>query len=103
MIQQIEPKSENELALEDLGLGLMALFEKAEGKPGLDHEMKYYLVALEVLDGEVLQWVGDPGRTCIRASAKKYKSVSSATFGLAHARKYKDFPSAEIREIEAPK
>jgi hypothetical protein len=36
MIQQTEPKSENELALEDLGLGLIAFFEKAEGKADLE-------------------------------------------------------------------
>jgi hypothetical protein len=36
MIQQIEPKSENELALEDLSLGLIALFEKSEGRDDLE-------------------------------------------------------------------
>jgi hypothetical protein len=36
MIQQIDPKSENELAIEDLCLGLIALFEKAEGKADLE-------------------------------------------------------------------
>lgn len=36
MSQQTEPKSESELALEDLGLGLIALFEQAEGKADLE-------------------------------------------------------------------
>lgn len=65
--------------------------------------MLKYVVGLEVVDGVVTQWLapwkGDPGRTCVEQSAKRYDSVSSATFGLAHARKYHDFRNAEIREI----
>jgi hypothetical protein len=65
--------------------------------------MKQYIVGIEVVDDVVTQWLapwkGDPGRTCVEQSAKRYKSVSAATFGLAHARKYHDFPNAEIREI----
>jgi hypothetical protein len=41
MNQQIEPKSENELALEDLGLGFIALFEKTEGKADLEKAAEY--------------------------------------------------------------
>lgn len=63
-----------------------------------------YLVALEVIDGDITQWVadwgGDPGRTCIEASARRYPSIVSATFGLAHARKYRDFESACIIEVK---
>lgn len=66
--------------------------------------MKEYIVGIEVVNGNVTEWLapwkGDPGRTCIEKSAKRYDSVSSATFGLAHARKYHDFPNAEIREIK---
>ena len=64
-----------------------------------------YIVAIEVEEptGTALcflaNWKGDPGRTCVERSAKRYPSVSSATFGLAHARKYRDFPKAEIREV----
>lgn len=65
--------------------------------------MKFYIVGIEVVNGAVTQWLapwsGDPGRTCIENRAKRYKSVSAATFGLAHARKYHDFPNAEIREV----
>lgn len=63
-----------------------------------------YIVAIEVdSQGTALQflanWKGDPGRTCVEQSAKRYPSISSATFGLEHARKYRDFQNAEIREV----
>jgi hypothetical protein len=62
-----------------------------------------YIVALEVSEqGEGLQyiaaWNGDPGRTCVPKNAKRYKSISSATFGLAHARKFRPFINAKIWE-----
>jgi hypothetical protein len=64
--------------------------------------MKEYVVALEVIDGKAIQWIapwpGDPGRTSVEKSAKRYQSISSATFGLANARKYRDFLTAEIKE-----
>ncbi len=41
MSNQIEPKDENELALEDLGLGLIALFEQAEGKADLEKAVEH--------------------------------------------------------------
>ena len=62
-----------------------------------------YIVALESLNGEPLEyiapWKGDPGITFIEQSAKRYGSVSSATYGLARARKYYDFPDAEILQV----
>lgn len=62
-----------------------------------------YIVCLEKYNDIpttfIATWRGDPGRTCIEKSAKRYDSVSSATFGLAHARKYHDFPTAEICEV----
>lgn len=65
--------------------------------------MEAYKVALEFSGGFPTQfiapWSGDPGRTCLIDSAKKYKSISSATFGLAHARKYRPFKDAKVIKI----
>jgi hypothetical protein len=62
-----------------------------------------YIVALEIINNKPTQyiatWKGDPGRTALKENAKRYKSVSAATFGLAHARKYRDFESATIIEV----
>jgi len=62
-----------------------------------------YIVALDVVNETptcfIASWRGDPGRTCIEHSAKRYPTVSSATFGLAHARKYRDFKDAMILEV----
>lgn len=67
--------------------------------------MKKYIVGLEVVNGTVTQWIapwmGDPGRMCIEQSAKRYKSVSSATHGLAEARIYRTFADAKIIEVES--
>jgi len=69
--------------------------------------MKAYIVALEVCSKTVTQWIapwqGDPGRTCLEKNAKRYTSVRSAIYGLAHARRYRDFPTAEIIEINEAK
>ena len=65
---------------------------------------KEYIVALDTCDGIAVQWLadwrGDPGRTAIEESAKRYKSISSATYALARARKYRDFASAQIIAVE---
>lgn len=45
-------------------------------------------------------WKGDPGRTLVERQAKRYPSVSSATFALAHARKYRNFPDAAVCEVK---
>jgi hypothetical protein len=62
-----------------------------------------YIVALEIIDGKATQfiapWKGDPGRTCIERTARRYNSTSSATYGLAAARKFRDFPDAAILEV----
>jgi hypothetical protein len=62
-----------------------------------------YIVAIEVAGGEATQflapWKGDPGRTCIERTAKRYPSTSSATYALAAARRYRDFPDAAILEV----
>ncbi len=63
-----------------------------------------YIVALEFITGSIpsvyiAPWAGDPGRTCIEKSAKRFDSISSATFSLAHARKYRKFLDAKVIEI----
>lgn len=69
--------------------------------------MKKYIVGLDVVNCVVTTWIapwsGDPGRTCIEQYAKRYDSISSATFGLAHARKYGEFRDAEISEVSIEK
>lgn len=66
---------------------------------------KEYIVALETCNGVAVQWLadwrGDPGRTAIEESAKRYKSISSATYALARARKYNDYMSAQIIAVDA--
>jgi hypothetical protein len=63
-----------------------------------------YIVALECdKEGNALQfianWPGDPGRTCVIDSARRYKSPYCATLGLAHARRYRDFKDAKLIEV----
>ena len=63
-----------------------------------------YIVALEVFNKTPTQylatWSGDPGRTCVLENAKRYNTISSATFALAHAKKYHDYINAEIIQID---
>ena len=62
--------------------------------------MKWIVCLQHEKDGRDLvflaPWSGDPGRTCVYESANRYDSISSATFALAHARKYHDFVDAKI-------
>jgi len=46
----------------------------------------------------IAPWEGDPGRTCIKENAKKFKTYNSALKALKKAQKYKAFPNAEIIE-----
>ena len=45
-------------------------------------------------------WAGDPGRTCVKNKAKRYHSISSATYALAYARRFNDFENAVITPVE---
>lgn len=45
-------------------------------------------------------WPGDPGRTLVIENAKRYQSIRTATYTLAYARKYGDFPNAQIKDAE---
>lgn len=42
---------------------------------------------------------GDPKRTLIESNARRYPSIRSATYGLANARAYRDFPCAQIVQV----
>jgi hypothetical protein len=44
-------------------------------------------------------WWGDPGRTYDKKCAKEYSNMSAATYGLAIARKFRDFKDAVIEEV----
>lgn len=45
------------------------------------------------------KWAGDPGRTLVKESAHCYKDISAATYALARARRFRDFPDAQIEQI----
>jgi len=44
-------------------------------------------------------WSGDPGRTHVKESARRYKTFSGATIALGMARRYRDFKKAKITKI----
>lgn len=44
----------------------------------------------------IAPWIGDPGRTCVEASAKTFKTRAAAKVALARARRYSPFKSARI-------
>ena len=41
-------------------------------------------------------WEGDPGRTVVRKSAKKFPTKIAAALALLEARHFKEFPNAVI-------
>jgi hypothetical protein len=45
------------------------------------------------------QWAGDPGRTLVRETAKRFPSITSARRGLDGARRLRFFPQARIEEV----
>ena len=65
-----------------------------------------YIIVLEIGKSNgtgwvfIAPWPGDPGRSIMHENAKRYDSIRSATYGLAHARKYNDFSEAKIIEVE---
>jgi len=44
----------------------------------------------------VAPWKGDPGRTCVEASAKRFKTEAAAKAALTRARRYSPFQKARI-------
>ncbi len=45
-------------------------------------------------------WDGDPGRTCVRSSAKIFKTLSAAKRALKAARKHRPLPYGQVHENE---
>jgi hypothetical protein len=41
-------------------------------------------------------WLGDPGRTEVEASARRYKTEGAAKIALKYARRYRPFKNAKI-------
>lgn len=41
-------------------------------------------------------WQGDPGRTLLQSSARKYKSERAAKYAIARARRYSKFEEARV-------
>jgi hypothetical protein len=62
--------------------------------------MTGYRVKLEPSGVWLSTWRGDPGRTCVKESAKLYPTMSSATYALAYARRYHDYLQATIEEAK---
>lgn len=44
----------------------------------------------------IAPWEGDPGRTCVESSAKRFKTVAAAKAALTRARRYSPFKEARI-------
>lgn len=59
-----------------------------------------WIVELEPGNLWIATWSGYPGKTCVKESAKTYKSISAATFALAHARRFRDYPKAVITMVK---
>jgi len=44
----------------------------------------------------IAPWQGDPGRTCVEATAVRYKTEAAAKAALTRARRYSPFKQARI-------
>lgn len=58
-----------------------------------------YIVELYGGSQYLAAWSGDPGRTCVRKYAKRYKSEHAAKCALAYARRnnpHRDFSEARV-------
>ena len=60
--------------------------------------MKKYIVELYE-NCWLATWSGDPGRTHVKESAKKYKTSSGAKIVLGMAHRNRPFPNAVISEV----
>lgn len=47
----------------------------------------------------VAPWSGDPGRTCVEANAKRFRTLPAAKAALARARRYSPFRDARIYQV----
>lgn len=48
-------------------------------------------------------WSGDPGRTCVKKNARRYKTLRGARIALGLARQYRPFEGANICDSETGK
>ncbi len=48
----------------------------------------------------IAPWQGDPGRTCVESSARRFKTEASAKAALTRARRYSPFKKARIYQFE---
>jgi hypothetical protein len=46
-------------------------------------------------------WEGDPGRTLVESSAKRFETMAAAALALTRARNSRPFPHAAINAAEA--
>jgi hypothetical protein len=64
-----------------------------------------YIVCLEKVNAGMSVYISNRkesfSKTLIEKNAKRYPSVCSATFGLAHARRLSEYPYAEIIEVKS--
>jgi hypothetical protein len=59
-----------------------------------------YIVELEPGMQYLAPWSGDPGRTCVRATAKRYPTAKGARAAIAQARRWRKFPDAIVSWAE---
>ena len=71
---------------------------EAERKEGLaGHSGSAWIVELQPqMRMWLAPWTGDPGRTCVEASAKPFKTPAAAQAALTRARRYSPFKNARI-------
>jgi len=61
---------------------------------------KFYIVQLD-FECWLAPWQGDPGRTCVLESAKRFKSRKQAENALAKAREYRALNNAFVDVLRA--
>jgi hypothetical protein len=59
-----------------------------------------YIVELEPGTLWLAPWVGDPGRTCVRESAKRYKTKRGAQIAMGMAQMFRTFPEAKVVDVK---
>lgn len=59
-----------------------------------------YIVELEP-GAWLAPWPGDPGRTCVQANARQYKTAAAARAAITRARKMRMFTISTVVEVTA--
>jgi hypothetical protein len=47
----------------------------------------------------IAHWDGDPGRTLVKTSARRFRNKSSAWKAVEQAQEYRDFPNASVQPV----